>query len=78
MDQYWTGRGPISKLIGGLWQTHGSPIYKRKKINPRVAHERALEMWWYLTDDGLQRPTQSRGETSSSLADDRSDDGGSL
>ena len=35
-----------------------------------------LEMWWCLTDDGLQSLTQSRGETSSSLADDGLDDGG--
>ena len=37
-----------------------------------------LEMWWCLTDDGLQRLTQSRGETSSSLNEDGLDDGGSL
>ena len=37
-----------------------------------------LEMWWCLTDDGLQRLTQSRGETSSSLIDDGLDDGVSL
>ena len=37
-----------------------------------------LEMRWCLTDDGLQRLTQSRGETSSSLTDDGLDDGGSL
>ena len=37
-----------------------------------------LEMWWCLTDDGLQRLTQSRGETSSSLTDDGLDDGGLL
>ena len=37
-----------------------------------------LQMWWCLTDDGLQRLTQSRGETSSSLTDDGLNDGGSL
>ena len=37
-----------------------------------------LEMWWCLTDDGLQRLTQSRGETSSSLTDDGLDDSGLL
>ena len=37
-----------------------------------------LKMWWYLTDDGRQRLTQSRGETSSSLTDDGLDDDGSL
>ena len=35
-----------------------------------------LEMCWCLTDDGLQRLTQSRDETSSSLTDDGLDDGG--
>ena len=39
---------------------------------------RLLEMWWCLTDEGFQRLTQSRGETSSSLTDDGLDDGGSL
>ena len=37
-----------------------------------------VEMWWCLTDDGLQRLTQSRVETSLSLTDDGLDDGGSL
>ena len=37
-----------------------------------------LEIWWCLTDDGLQRLTQSRGESSSSLTDDGLDDGGSI
>ena len=36
------------------------------------------KMWWCLTNDGLQRLTQSRGETSLSLTDDGLDDGGSL
>ena len=46
-------------------------------IHANEAHN-LLEMWWCLTDDGLQRLTQSRGETSSSLTDDGSDNGGSL
>ena len=37
-----------------------------------------LLMWSCLTDDGLQRVTQSRGETSSSLTDDGLDHGESL
>ena len=37
-----------------------------------------LQMWWWLIDEGLQRLTQSQGETSSSLTDDGLHDGGSL
>ena len=34
-----------------------------------------FNMWWCLTEDGLQRITRSRGETNSSMTDDGSDDG---
>ena len=44
----------------------------------RILPSSMSEMWWCLTDDGLQRLTQSPGETSSSLTDDGLDDGGSL
>ena len=37
-----------------------------------------LKMWWCLPDDDLQKLTQSRGETSSSLADNGLDDSRSL
>ena len=37
-----------------------------------------LEMWWCLANDGRQRLTQSRGETSSIMTDDGFDLGGSL
>ena len=48
------------------------------KTPPQKSGDSLLEMWWCLTDDGLQRLTQSRGKTSSSLTDDGLDDGGLL
>ena len=51
-------------------------MFMRCVVQADKAHN-LIKMWWCLTDDGLQRLTHSRGETSLSLTDDGLDDGGS-
>ena len=52
-------------------------MFMRCVLQATEAHN-LLELSWCLTDDGLQRLTQRRGKTSSSLTGDGLNDGGLL